>query len=250
MDIIPPPAAAASRSDLERALQPHGLHLRGGFVPHSRDAVPALPDGRTAAVVWLVGPLGSSCWQAFRGSRFARDALPNPLDRWSQSIARGLAERFGGLGLFPSDGPPYHPFARWAERAEPLTRSPIGLQIHAVVGLWHAFRFALALPALQPDDAAAIARASTTPRSDPCAGCADRPCLSTCPVGAFSAGGYDVPACAAHLHRPEGADCMALGCRARRACPVGREHVYQPAHAAFHMAHFARKHRPADRREA
>jgi len=234
----------ATSAEIEQALDPHGLRLRGGFVPDGGDALPALPDGQRAAVVWMVGQLGSSCWPAFGASSFASDGLPDPMDRWSKSIAGRLAERWGGIGLFPSDGPPYRPFARWAERAEPLVRSPIGLQIHPHLGLWHAFRFALALPALTVEDAAKIARAAALPRPNPCASCEDRPCLTTCPVGAFSARGYDVPACARHLHSPPGGDCLSRGCRARRACPVGRERVYLPAHAAFHMAHFARKHRP------
>ncbi len=31
---------------------------------------------------------------------------------------------------------------------------------------------------------------------------------------------------------------MDLGCRARRACPVGREYFYDPEQAAFHMRAF------------
>lgn len=237
------PSDAPSRAEIERSLRPLGLHVRGGFVPDAGDALPALLGGRQAAVVWVVGQLGSSCWAAFRASAYATDGLPDPMDRWAKSIAAGLAQRWGGIGLFPSDGPPYRPFARWAERAEPLSRSPIGLQMHPVAGLWHAYRFALALCELLPEDAATIARAGAAPRPDPCARCAGRPCLSACPVGAFTAGGYDVPACAAHLNGERGADCMSRGCLARRACPVGRSSTYEPVHAAFHMAHFASKYR-------
>ena len=35
-------------------------------------------------------------------------------------------------------------------------------------------------------------------------------------------------------------ECREAGCLARRACPVGREHAYRPAHAAFHMTAFAK----------
>jgi hypothetical protein len=31
---------------------------------------------------------------------------------------------------------------------------------------------------------------------------------------------------------------MAESCRARRACPIGREYLYQPEQARFHMTHF------------
>jgi len=233
---------SATRSALEDALRPHGLHLRGGFVPIEADALPRLPGGDHAAVVWMVGQLGSSCWAAFGASPFAVDGLPDPMDRWAKSIAQVLANQWGGLGLFPSDGPPYRPFARWAERGEPLARGRIGMQLHPQVGMWHAYRFALALPVLAADDAAHIGRVDADPRPDPCARCAAQACLSTCPVGAFTRAGYDVPACAAHLHSRRGLDCMQRGCLARRACPVGREHLYEPAQAAFHMANFARKH--------
>jgi hypothetical protein len=124
------------------------------------------------------------------------------------------------------------PFQRWAQRAEPVFPSPIGMLIHPEHGLWHAYRGALAfageIAGLPPRGAA----------HSPCDSCADKPCLTTCPVGAFGPEGYDVPACAAHLRRPAGADCMGLGCRARRACPVGRQATYLPEQAAFHMAAF------------
>jgi hypothetical protein len=57
-------------------------------------------------------------------------------------------------------------------------------------------------------------------------------------VGAFSADGYDVAACAAHLKSAAGADCMTGGCLARRACPVGAEHRHAPDQAAFTMRAF------------
>lgn len=236
-----PPITA---DELTRALSPHGLVLRGGFVCGPGDEVPRLPGHRSAAVLRMVGQIGSSVWSAFRASPFFADGLPDPMDRWCKSIAKPLAEQLGGVAIFPSDGPPYPPFLRWARRAEPVQPSPLGLLIHARAGLWHAYRFALALPRLAADDAAALAAAAATVTPDLCARCDGRPCLAACPVDAFSAAGYDVPVCAAHLHSAAGAACMAGGCLARHACPVGGAHRYDAAHAAFHMVHFARKHRP------
>jgi len=57
-------------------------------------------------------------------------------------------------------------------------------------------------------------------------------------VDAFTAAGYAVTACAGHVAAPAGADCLGLGCRARRACPVGRAWHYPPAQARFHRAAF------------
>jgi len=65
-----------------------------------------------------------------------------------------------------------------------------------------------------------------------------KPCLSACPVDAFSGTSYDVAACAAHIGSTAGEDCMAGGCLARRACPVGQAFAYGPAQAQFHMRAF------------
>jgi N-methylhydantoinase A/oxoprolinase/acetone carboxylase beta subunit len=236
-----PAAPVALGAELQAALAQHGLRLRGGWLPGPADGLPLLPGGRAAAVVWMVGMVGSECWDHFRASVQFADGLPNPMDRWSQSIGSRLAQRFAGVALYPSDGPVYWPFQQWAARAEPLQRSPLNLSMHPQFGLWHAYRFALALPALAASDAATL-RAAAAPGLSHCLNCADQPCLSACPVDAFSGAAYDVPACAGHLHSPQGQDCMSTGCLARRACPVAADLRYLPEHAAFHMAAFARAH--------
>ena len=125
--------------------------------------------------------------------------------------------------------------------AAPVQTSPLMLQIHPEYGLWQAYRFALALPALLHEDARDIRQLAERPGPGICAQCDGQPCLSACPVQAFSVGGYDVDRCATHLQRPEGQPCTQTGCQARRACPVGAQHRYAPEHAAFHMAAFANK---------
>src|SRR5512132_2037150 len=72
----------------------------------------------------------------------------------------------------------------------------------------------------------------------PCETCREEPCLAACPVGAFRAEGYDVPACIARLRSPSGRACLARGCKARRACPIGRARRYEPPQAEFHMHGF------------
>ncbi len=236
---------SGSRSALERELQPHGLRLRGGWMPTPQDeGLPTLPRGAAAAVVWMVGQVGSACWEAFSRSRFFADGQADPMDRWSKSIGDALAQAHGGVAVYPSDGPPYAPFQQWARRAEPrLQASPLLLQIHPQWGLWHAYRFALVLPALPVADARDLAAGMPAGAgTDICLSCDGQPCLQRCPVDAFSARGYDVDACAGHLHRPAGRDCMERGCLARRACPVAPELQYVPAHAAFHMRAFSGRH--------
>jgi hypothetical protein len=216
---------------LESALAPLGMIAFGAFHPAPADGVPG-----NAGTCVLIGNAGPALWRAFEARKPGADTPPaaDPLDDWVRQQLTALAGTVGAAALFPFGGPPFLPFQRWAQRAGPARPSPLGLLIHPEYGLWHAYRGALVyadrleLPA--PDH-----------RPAPCETCATKPCLTTCPVDAFSlSGGYDVPACAAHLARDAGADCRDLGCRARRACPVGRDHVYAPMQAAFHMAAFSR----------
>jgi epoxyqueuosine reductase QueG len=103
--------------------------------------------------------------------------------------------------------------------------------IHPRFGLWHSYRGALAF-------AAEIATPERPEIASPCSTCAERPCLTTCPVGAFTPAGYDVEACADWLRSAKGGACLAGGCLARRACPVGREFAHTAEQAAFHMRAF------------
>lgn len=219
--------------EIKAALIGKGLAPRGAFHPSPSDGVPPLASGRPARTLVLAGHAGPAMWRAFSAEA---GTGADPLDGWCRGVLSDLAAAFGGACLFPGQGPPYLPFQRWAMRAEPVHLSPIGMLIHPDYGLWHGYRGALALAGrlqLPPRD--------TRPR--PCDTCAEKPCLKTCPVGAFSADGYDVAACVGHIASPAGADCIGEGCRARRACPVGRDHVYEPVQARFHMEAFLKANR-------
>ncbi|HUO94692.1 MAG TPA: hypothetical protein VMT92_00535 [Steroidobacteraceae bacterium] len=220
---------AALAAELDAA----GLAARGGFHPGESDRVPPLADGRAVATLVLVGVIGVRQWQAFAASPERADGTPHPLDRWSRRVIRPIAERHGAEALYPFDGPPWHPFQRWAQRAEPVHVSPLGILIHPDWGLWHAYRGALAF-------AGALDLPPRDRRPSPCHDCRERPCLSRCPVAAITAAGFEARTCRAHLAAPEGAGCVAEGCLARRACPVGTEHRYEAAQAEFHMQAFRR----------
>lgn len=208
---------------IAEALSRCGLSARGGFHPGPDDAAPA-----GCATVVLVGNTGGDFWAHFEAGRRAE---PDPLDRWTARQVNRVAAEAGGWAVYPSDGPPYFPFQRWAMRAEPVHPSPLGLLIHPDHGLWHAYRAAICLHE-RLDVPARDARPS------PCARCPDRPCLSACPVGAFTDRGYSASRCQAHLETPAGAPCVSEGCQARHACPVQPAKPYVPGQAAFHMRAF------------
>ncbi len=225
-------------SRIEQAAADQGLTLRGAFHPRAADRVPALADGRPAGTLVLLGNVGAGLWERFSTAPEFADGGADPLNRWSERVIDALAEAFRGRALFPFGGPPYQPFVAWAKRAEPVAESPLGMLIHPEYGLWHAYRGALAL-------VGRLELPSRDARPRPCESCADKPCLSACPVGAFTGEGYDVAACAGHIAAAAGADCLEQGCRARRACPVGRELVYGPAQGRFHMSAFLKSRRGA-----
>lgn len=155
------------------------------------------------------------------------------MDRWAKRVVDPIATRLGARAAFPNDKP-YLPFQRWAQRAEDVHPSPLGLLIHPEHGLWHAYRAALLFPGAVEDLPKRAGRPS------PCESCVGKPCLSACPVDAFSGSGYDVGACASHLRTDAAPRCVTLGCRARDACPVGTASRYGEAQIRFHMRAFAR----------
>lgn len=220
-----------SLSTINSALRQAGLTPRGAFHPEAKDCAPEIDPGIPAMTIVLAGNAGPDMWQAFSS---ARDPMVTLMDDWSRDVLEPLAQKFDAKALYPFQKP-YLPFQRWAQKAEPCQASPLGMFIHPDHGLWHGYRGGLAFGErlqLPPADL----------RPSPCEKCPDRPCLSSCPVDAFSSSGYDVPACVRHLASPDGGDCMELGCRARRTCPQGLEARYQPAQSQFHMRAFLKSH--------
>ena len=209
---------------IDDVLMPYGLVTRGGFNDPNLDAESLV----------LVGSAGSKFWEAFRSSPEFRDGQDHALDRWSERIGDDVAARMGAGSVYPFGDAPFHPFLEWAQRAEPVQASAIGIFIHPEYGLWHAYRFALLLPG----PLAELNEAPSGPAA--CMNCVAKPCLSSCPVGAFSAGGYDVEACYRYLAAESDAPCHTSGCIARQSCPEGSPYRYEDEHAAFHMKAFVR----------
>ncbi|MCR6499801.1 ferredoxin [Shinella sp. CPCC 101442] len=224
-------ARSPDLENIRAALEPHGLFLRGFLNFTEGEAAPRLTDGRSARSVALVGNIGSSLWSAFSHWRETQSdhGGSDPLDTWSKAVIRPIATTVEAAVWFPSD-PPWQPFQQWAMRAEGLKASPLGILIHPVHGLWHGYRGALGFAEPIVDEPAVRA-------AHPCDSCPDKPCLAACPVSAVRPEKFDVPVCRTHLRTAEGqGGCMAKGCFARTACPVGATYRYNDAQLRFHMA--------------
>lgn len=217
-------------SDLTSRFESNGLTWLGSFAIGENDR--PFPE-RTVQPkrIAIIGNVGSLIWPVFESARQERPDLT--LDQWTEGVIDRIASDFSLEAVYPFKGPPYHPFIRWAQRTGVLFASPIGLTIHPTFGLWLAFRAAL----LIDQD---LEEPETT-AEHPCESCQDRPCLSSCPVGAFTAEGYQFDACLDHVASP-GNVCSHGGCLARIACPVGQAYRYRQPHAAFHMHELLRSH--------
>jgi epoxyqueuosine reductase QueG len=177
--------------------------------------------------VILIGNAGLDMFRRFATQRDERTAS---LDEWTKAAVDPLAANLGARAIYPFDMP-HQPFLTWARLAGAGHVSPLGLNIHSTYGLWHAYRAALLFPVEfdMPRNSAG---------AHPCESCADKPCLSACPVNAFDEKTYDVAACGQHVLSSAGEDCMRGGCKARLACPVGKQYQYHPRQMQFHMRAF------------
>ena len=177
----------------------------------------------------LIGNAGGAMWQRFNAEAAEFD---HSLDKWCHEKISRIADQCDARALFPYDRP-HMPFQRWAVQTGAFFTSPLGLTVHREYGLWHAFRGALLFNR-------EVQWPTVPEQNSPCQTCEDRPCMSACPVGAFSPDSYDVPACVGHLTTTDSKNCSSQGCAARRACPVGSSYQYSTNQATFHMGAFKR----------
>ncbi|MGE3304742.1 MAG: hypothetical protein AB7I52_02125 [Rhizobiaceae bacterium] len=218
---------------IESALASDGLILRGGLNFADPEERADGPSGAPAASVLLVGQAGAGPWPHFLRWRARQpQSLADPLDAWSRERIGAVAGRFGGRAVSPSDRP-FMPFQQWAMRAEGLKPSPLGVLMHPRYGLWHAYRGALLfdvrISIQAPDEMIHL-----------CDLCAGKPCMKSCPIGAYSDSGFAYKSCLDHVRSPAGAACCERGCLDRNACPEGADYRYPADAQAFHMAAFAR----------
>lgn len=239
MDRSHSPILQASVSRITAHLAEYGIACFGSFTierDEIADVAHAQLAGRTAL---LFGNAGGSMWERFSVSPEYTGCEADPMNRWTMRVASEAFAQLAESGqqdiecLYPF-GEMLWPFQRWAKRAMGLQSSPLGLLIHPQYGLWFALRAAIVLPSGEH-----LERDGKQGEGHPCDACADKPCLSTCPVGAYSGAGFDAAACRSHLASGTEPDCMVLGCAARNACPVGAEWRYSQTQLQFHMAAFS-----------
>ncbi|SOB94781.1 ferredoxin [Rhodobacter maris] len=181
-----------------------------------------------AETVILLAPEEPGFWAHVTAQPEFEDGAADPLDRWSKRVIGRMAAQAGGRALFPSDGPPFPPFYRWAIESGQAFAAPTRLLVHRRMGLQVSLRGALLLPGHLPQP---------VPGPSPCEGC-PAPCTETCPAGAMTATGYDVPACRSFLNTEAGANCLSLGCLARQACPLSRSYGRLEQQSAWHLRQF------------
>jgi hypothetical protein len=207
------------------ALSELGLYSFGWFVMADDPF-----EGRKAMLVGnRANESNHRMWQVFCQSPEYGDGLANPMNRWTERVIGEVAKQYDAVGLYPF-GEKLWPFQQYAKQATGMQSSPIGILIHPVYGLWHAFRAVLVFDR-------DIALAPVEKLIHPCDECLEKPCLSACPVDAFSDNGFAADDCRRHLGSGREPLCMETGCRARAACPVGLP--YKNEQIRFHMKAFA-----------
>ncbi len=196
------------------------------------DSVPLQVNGESSETLLLFGQAGNALWPVFSKSSELADGQPHPLDRWSERVGQLIAEEINGRLLLPFGKAPHHPFLRWASRIEDVQPSRLGMLIHPDYGLWHAYRFAIALAT----PVEGLSKVETG--GNICNQCYLQPCLKKCPVDAFDGTHYDVSACFQYLQENLKSVCHTSGCQARDACPEGEQSHYAFEQKQFHMKQF------------
>jgi ferredoxin len=180
-----------------------------------------------AQSILLLGPDEPNFWEIFKESEEFNDLEANPLDRWSKRVIDSIAGQNKCTALYPFGGEPYKPFFSWALRSGSVWSSPVHLAVHKDKGLFVSFRGALAINQSKKNNQSF---------ENPCTKC-PAPCLSACPVDAFTEVGYDVVTCKDHISSLDSSNCKSLGCNTRRACPVGAN-FRSFEQSSFHMEKF------------
>ena len=232
----------------------YGLNLIGA-VPAARydAAVPAHLRAQSidaaARSIVVIGNGGGAFWHAYR--RHA-DNHPDwtrrehPLDDFTRHVietdltppVRERGIRLTVVYPFVSGAAALH-FMELGRIAGIGGPSLLGVLINPQYGTWIALRAAL-LIGDEIDEPGAAAG------FDPCPQCAPRSCISACPAGAVSGGGWDVIGCVRYRVERE-PDCTS-GCHARMRCVIAPQHRYPDDELRHHQERALRSMREYYRR--
>ncbi|MDE0113340.1 MAG: ferredoxin [Albidovulum sp.] len=201
------------------------LEIFGAFYSDGCDSCP-----QGSKTMLMLGPKEPGFWPHVRTQPEFRDGGGHPLDRWSKRTIDNLAEMAGGSALFPFGGPPYQPFFTWALLTGRCWESPVLFLVHDRSGLFVSYRGAISLPRRID--------LPSPPERSPCEDCAEKPCLSACPVGAMGSSEFDAEKCKGHIRSDRGRPCLDTGCEVRRSCPAGRGYARSPEQSRFHQLAF------------
>ena len=211
-------------AQIDNAVQGCGLIQSGAFHPKA---------GEDWGTLVLLSP-APDFWTRFQTAPEATNDV-DPIDNWSKRVITELANRLGATPVFPFGGPPYAPFLDYAKQSGRAFSSPVGMLVHDTQGLMVSYRGALGFVEKLP---LPNHKAKSLPES-PCDSCAEKPCLTACPVGAFDTiktdGFYNVRACKDFLQTDTG--CLD-GCKVRRSCPISAGAGRGTEHSAYHMQVF------------
>ncbi len=206
------------------------FNIWGVLAPDTYDALVG-SHWKTAAIfpatrsVAILGTGGSAFVR-----RFLQDppAVDNPLDSYAVDRVEEIREELRGEGFgsfaayyWEQRQGTYADFVAIGRAAGLGTPSKLALLLHPEFGTWFGIR------ALVFTDKPMTATGGA--EFDPCAPC-PAPCESAC-HGAAAGFPFDVAAC---LRQRLGGQTCRSKCDARRACPIGQKHTYDPDIEEFH----------------
>lgn len=217
------------------SFEAYGLVVLGGLTIDASHS-PSEFQHLVGCPALLIGNRGREMWSHFSNSDEFLSGVSGPLDRWTKRLLAELCDNEPCQIFHPSDKP-YWAFQRIASEAQGIGVSPIGILIHPEFGLWHGLRGLLVFENTHKFMSHIKDMETKVQKlNHPCETCNDKPCMSACPVSAFTeADTLNVQKCFSHLDSNSEPRCMEEGCRARDACPIGTEYRNAPEQIRFHM---------------
>lgn len=175
----------------------------------------------------LTGHGGGRLWQALQEK--GMDSA-DPVDQYSTQLTHQFIVEYLDnapfLWLYPNTS---HliPLQQLGETAGWSHPSPLGSGISPTFGVWFAYRTAFLTNAPLSETAGDLG-------PSPCDACEDKPCISTCPVGAVQFEGFRINECV--QYRLETKSPCADRCLARMACPYFPQHRYSLEQIQYHYS--------------